>query len=278
MARVGVPRGEMSVAQLEAADALMASGLSEEGYGKAVAIIGHELILGRAEAGDGVTRFDRDPGLYYYCVFGSPGDEGPWGWRVEGHHLSLNFSLVDGETVAPTPSFFGANPAEVESGPDKGLRILREEEDLARELFVDLDPGQRELALIYPVTPPDIITRASPRVDIDARVGLPAAQMTGDQRRALMSLIQVYVGRKPDDIARIALRKLEAEGIDEIHFGWAGSPHRGQPHYYRVHGRSLFVEYDNTQNMANHIHSVWRDVEGDFGFDALRAHYRRHHA
>jgi hypothetical protein len=277
-ARKGVALGEMSGPQVEAALAMMASALSDKGYRKARSIIDHEAILGRVEADVGLGRFDRDVGLYYYSVFGNPGTEEPWGWRVEGHHLSLNYTIVDGESVSPTPSFFGANPAKVLSGPEKGLRILKEEEDLARDLLLSLYPGQRDQATLYPVAPPDIITRASPRVDIGDAVGLPASAMSGEQRGKLMALIGVYLERKPADLAASALEKLQSEGLDAVRFGWAGSHHAGQEHYYRIHGPSLFVEYDNTQDMANHIHSVWRDVEGDFGRDLLAEHYHQHHA
>ena len=277
-ARKGVALGEMSEPQTKAAHALMASALSDNGYRKARSIIDHEAILGRVEAASGVGRFDRDAGLYYYSVFGNPGTDEPWGWRVEGHHLSLNYTIVDGETVSPTPSFFGANPAKVLSGPEKGLRILKEEEDVARDLLLSLDPGQRDQATLYPAAPSDIITRSSPRVEIGDAVGLLASAMSGEQRGKLMALIGVYLERKPADLAASALEKLKSEGLDAIRFGWAGSHHPGQGHYYRIHGPSLFVEYDNTQDMANHIHSVWRDVEGDFGRDLLAEHYRRHHA
>jgi len=268
----------MNAAQVEAADALMATGLSKSGFHKARAIIDHELILARVEAEEGVVRFDRDPGLYFYSVFGSPGGSEPWASRVEGHHLSLNYTVVDGEVVAPTPTFFGANPAEVKSGPEKGLRILPEEEDLAKDLFVALEPHQREQAIVYREAPRDIITKASVHVEIDDGAGLPASLMTGDQRQKLMSLIEVYTGRMPEELARSNLWKLEAEGVDAIHFGWAGSPQRGLPHYYRIHGPSFLVEYDNIQNAANHIHSVWRETRSDFGRDILRDHYQQHHS
>ena len=276
--RSGVARGEMSGEQLAAADALMASGLSEVGHAKASAIVEHESVLQRVEDQWGNRRFDRDPGLYFYSVFGNPGNDAPWGWRLDGHHLSLHYAVVGGRTVATTPCFFGANPAEVKWGPKRGLRILSDEEDLARELYLGLEPRQRALALIYPVAPAEILTRASPRVEIDRRLGLAAGLMNPEQRSKLMSLIGVYVGRQTPELARRALRKIEAEGVDGIHFGWAGGTRAGQGHYYRIHGSSFFVEYDNTQDMANHVHSVWRDVEGDFGFDILKEHYRSHHA
>ncbi|MCX8213882.1 MAG: DUF3500 domain-containing protein [SAR202 cluster bacterium] len=236
----------------------------------------HEVILGRIEAGLGVGRWDRDSGLYYLTMFGTPSSEEPWGWRVEGHHLSLNYAIVDGESVSPTPSFFGANPASVPSGPNKGLRILEEEEDHGRDLVLSLDPGQLEQAILYPVAPLDIISRASPSVEVGRWIGLSARMMSGDQRGKLMALIQVYLERKPADVAASALDLLDMEGLDGVQLGWAGSRDRGQAHYYRVQSPILFIEYYNTQDMANHIHSVWRDVEGDFGRDLLSEHYREH--
>ena len=276
--REGLPRGEMNGEQLEASDSLMASGLSSRAYRQVKDIIDLEVILGEVERRAGRMERDRAPGLYYFSVFGEPGGREPWGWRVEGHHLSLNLTVVDGEVVSPTPSFFGANPAEVKYGPQKGLRILRDEEELARGLLLSLDPGQRHRAVIYPVAPAEILTRASRRVEIDQPAGLPAGLMTADQRENLMSLIKVYIERKAEEVATNALKKIEAGGLGDIHFAWAGTEYRWQGHYYRIHGPSFFVEYDNTQNGANHVHSVWRDRRDDFGVDVLQLHYRLHHA
>ncbi len=276
--RLGLSRGDMGAEQLDAVEALMGSGLSETGLNTARAIIQHELILGRTESSEGVDRFDRTPDLYFFSIFGTPGGDEPWGWRVEGHHLSLNVTVAGGDVISVTPTFFGVNPAEVKHGPQKGLRILQAEEDLGRELFLSLGEGQRDLAVIYPGAPPDLITRASRRVEIASRVGLPAGRMTAEQRERLMALVNVYTGRMPADVGRAATRKLEGEAANDLLFGWAGNHDRGQGHYYRVHGPSIFIEYDNTQNMANHVHSVWRDIEGDFGSDILRDHYEQHHA
>ena len=275
--RAGLARSEMNRPQLEAANALIATSLSEMGLRKSLEIINLETILGRIEGGEGVSRFDRDPGLYYYSVFGGPGSREPWGWQVDGHHLSLNFTVVNGEIVSATPSFFGANPAEVKQGPEKGLRVLEDEEDVARALFLSLDAGQTERATLYADAPADIITKADRRAEIRDRVGLPAEAMNADQRQLLMSLVKVYVDRKAEEVAGNAMRKLEEQGVSGIHFGWAGGVRRGEGHYYRVHGPSFLVEYDNTQNIANHVHSVWRDVDDDFGADVLRVHYMEHH-
>lgn len=275
--RNGLPRGDLNTAQLDAAENLMASSLSLVGLEKAQAIIQHELILGSIDKQTGLKWFKRTPNLYFFSIFGSPGTYEPWGWRIEGHHLSLNITVINGELISTSPCFFGANPAEVKHGPAKGLRILQPEEDLARKLFLSLEPRQIDMALIYPTAPLDLITRASKRVEISSRVGVPAQLMSADQRKLLISLLKVYTGRVPEDVARIAFKRLENDGINEITFAWAGSEHHGQGHYYRIHGPRFFVEYDNTQDMANHIHSVWRDIDGDFGADLLQNHYFEDH-
>ena len=273
--RVGLPRSRMDVSQLESAHALMATGLSAVGARKAEQIIRHEAILGRME-GDS-AQFLRDPGLYFFNMFGLPGGEDRWGWRVEGHHLSLNYTFAGVELQSPTPSFFGANPAEVPHGPEKGLRILEMEEELGRNLFLSLGPEQRARAVIYADAPRDMITRADREVALGDPAGLPASAMTADQRDRLMALVRVYLDKNSDELKARALRKIEAEGVDGIFFAWAGGEQRMQGHYYRLHGPSFFVEYDNVQNGANHIHSVWRDIDSDFGRDLLREHYEQAH-
>ena len=273
--RVGLPRGRMDGAQLESAHALMASGLSAVGARKAEQIIRHESILGRIE-GDS-AQFLRDPGLYFFNIFGRPGGDDSWGWRVEGHHLSLNYTFDGGELQSPTPSFFGANPAEVPDGPEKGLRILETEEELGRDLFMSLNEEHRARAVVYADAPRDMITRADREVALGDPVGLPASAMTADQRDKLMTLVRVYLDKNSEELRARALRKIEAEGVDGIFFAWAGGEQRRQGHYYRLHGPSFFVEYDNVQNDANHIHSVWRDIDCDFGRDLLREHYEHAH-
>ena len=273
--RVGLSRGRMDGAQLESAHALMATGLSAVGARKAEQIIRHETILGRME---GVAaQFLRDPGLYFFNLFGRPGGDAPWGWRVEGHHLSLNYTFDGGELRSPTPSFFGANPAEVPHGPEKGLRILEMEEELGRDLFMSLDAEQRARAVVYQDAPRDMITRADREVALGDPAGLPASAMTADQRERLMALVGVYVEKNSDELRERTLRKIEADGVDGIFFAWAGGQRRFEGHYYRLHGPSFFVEYDNVQNGANHIHSVWRDIDADFGRDLLREHYDHAH-
>jgi len=277
--RKGVPLKELNTKERKAAFALLASGLSSRGYQKTIAIIDLETTLGELERASGAARLIRDPDRYFFSVFGDPTNKQPWGWRVEGHHVSLHYTVVNREVISPYPSFFGANPAEVRHGPKKGLRILSAEEDLARDLLRSLNGDQKRKTILTAAAPADILTREVPKVSFAGVEGLAAESMTGPQRETLMNLIYEYIGRMPDEIARAENRKLRNAGITDIHFAWAGAEAPGKPHYYRLHGPFLFVEYDNTQNNANHIHSIWRHLDDDFGTDLLRYHYRNknHH-
>ncbi|MCH2320712.1 MAG: DUF3500 domain-containing protein [SAR202 cluster bacterium] len=274
-ARTGLPLSEMDNTQTRSAYTLLKASLGESCFTKAKAIMQHENILREIELSAGTLLLVRDPNLYYFSIFGTPGD-GPWGWQVDGHHLSVNYTLVDDNIVSVTPSFLGSNPAEVKQGPHRGLRILREEEEYGRDLFAALDGTSQQRALIYPMAPSDILSRASVRAEIDYIKGMPATEMTKTQGDLLNRLISTYVGRMPKDIAKKCKQRLNNEA-KSITFGWAGSIRHGQPHYYRIHSRSFLIEYDNTQNEANHIHTVWRDLENDFGLDPLKSHYEEAH-
>lgn len=278
--RKGVYLKEMNEKQRQAAFNLIACGLSQKGYLKATSIIDLESTLGELERSEGTARLVRDPDLYAFSVFGDPTNHEPWGWRAEGHHISLHFTVVNRELIAPTPFFFGSNPAEVRQGPQKGLRILSAEEDLARQLLASLNTDQKRKTVINATAPADILTRDVAKVEFGAAEGLAAESLTTGQREVLSRLIQEYIDRLPDELAKIEDQKLRDAGINDIHFVWAGAEVRDKPHYYRLHGPFFFVEYDNTQNDANHIHTVWRHLEDDFGFDLLRLHYQHghHHA
>jgi hypothetical protein len=271
--RQGIPWKELSTDQQHLAHALLSTALSAQGILKAASIISLEEILRVLEAGRGPLR---DPGLYYLSIFGKPDSEATWGWRLDGHHLSINLTLIDGRPVATAPSFFGANPATVPSGPRAGLRVLAAEEDLARELVTSLDDAQRGTALLPGKAPSDIILgpRQTAR-HLEPR-GLAMAQMTDEQRDTLQQVIESYVRNYRPELADADLRKIEAAGPARIHFAWAGGLERNQPHYYRIQGPTFILEYDNVQDGANHIHTVWRDLENDFGADLLRQHYLDH--
>jgi hypothetical protein len=270
VARTGLPLKEMTTAQRAAALDLLRAATSSQGYLKATGVMHLEGILAVLEG-----RPDRrDPENYHFWIFGSPSADQPWGWRFEGHHVSLNYTSADGVTVA-TPSFIGANPARVRSGPYAGWRLLPNEEDLARALVRSLDPGQRERTVISTTAPRDIITGNDRRASLERMEGLPASAMTAEQRALLFRLLAEYVDNADRSIAGPRLARIQEVGIDRLHFAWAGDLEPGGPHYYRIHGPTVLIEYDNTQNDANHIHSVWRDLENDFGEDLLRRHYDR---
>lgn len=275
--RKGISLKEMNSSQRMAAFKLLAGGLSQAGYEKVTAIMDLETILGKIERSSGTSRLVRDPQLYFFSVFGDPTNGKPWAWRAEGHHISLNFTIAAGEWIAPNPLFLGANPAEVQNGLQKGTKILAKEEDLARDLLASLTREQKQKTIISPEAPPDILTKALPRVEIAGAEGLVTASMTPKQREILARLVLVYIDRLPHELAAIELKKLNEAGLDAIHFAWAGRQERGTPHYYRLQGPFFLVEYDNTQNNANHIHTVWRNLKDDFGEDLLRLHYQQKH-
>jgi hypothetical protein len=268
--RRGLPLKEMTEAQRARARGLLEAGLSQRGILKVDQIIDLENVL--REMGGNPTM--RDPELYYFTVFGTPSSEAAWGWRIEGHHLSVNFTIARGTYVATSPAFFGANPAEVRTGSRQGLRPLAAEEDLARELVTSLTGEQRGVAILETEAPRDIITGNANEVDPLSPAGIAVTQLNAAQRTLLVRLMDEYLNRMAADLAAARRSKLETTDFDRVTFAWAGSIERGQPHYYRVQGPTFLIEFDNTQNQANHIHSVWRDFDGDFGRDLLREHYR----
>jgi hypothetical protein len=261
---------------------LIKAGLSQRGYLTATSIMDLEKVLGALEAAQRAAAAQpprnaplvRDPERYFFSVFGAPSPRDTWGWRVEGHHVSLHFTVVNGTLVAGAPTFFGSNPAEVREGPKKGLRILGAEEDAARALLDSLDQPQRAKAIIETTAPNDMVTMANVDIKPLSPLGITAEALKPNQRELLTRLIDVYVGFMAPDIAADRTAKLKKAGIDKIGFAWAGEVERGKKHYYRVQGPTFLIEYDNTQNDGNHIHSVWRDFDGDFGRDLLREHLK----
>jgi hypothetical protein len=269
--RKGLPFKEMTPAERESAERLLASGLSVRGLKKVHHVIRDlEVVLRDVEGGRGPTR---DPDLYYFTVFGTPGDPAGWGWRVEGHHVSLNFAFLKGELVAWTPEFLGSNPAEVRQGPHQGLRVLSAEEDLGFQLVQSLNDQQRQVAILQADAPKEIVTANARRVKPLSPDGVPASQMTAAQKQMLRSLVSEFASRVADDLAAERMKRVDSAGFDKVHFAWAGGQTRKDPHYFRVQGPTFLIELDNVQNQANHIHAVWRDFNGDFGEDLLQKHY-----
>ena len=316
--RQGLPFTEMDRQQQRLAQRLIMAGLSREGYNVATTIMGIETLLD-AKEGFRSDLWWRDSRLYYVTVFGEPDGQKPWGWRFEGHHISLNFTIVGGQIVSPTPTFFGSNPASSPLMGGQTLRPLAGIEDLARQLMHELSAEQQATALLTTKAPPDIVTLNRPAVvagslpaktpgiddtlavasqfrtmerliqerditsaeleavRLNGAKGIAAAQMSASQRQILQALIGDYIHRMPDELAEIEMNKLKEQGMEQIHFAWAGGLERGEGHYYRLQGARFLVEYDNTQNDANHIHSVWRDAQSDFGADLIAQHYQTSH-
>lgn len=267
--RNGVTIRDMTDEQRARAHDLLSSGLSQRGYLTATTVMGLEAVLAEIETGG---RFDRSPELYFFSIFGTPGSSGAWAWRVEGHHMSLHFTVLNGKAVTTSPNFFGSNPAQVRSGPKAGLRALREREEAARALVKALNTSQRSTAIIAAEAPDDIITGAELAIDPLSPVGIKASALTGSQRELLMGIIDAYTSIMADDIAAERMAEVHGAGLDDIGFAWAGGTDRGELHYYRVQGPTFLIEYDSTQGGGNHVHAVWRDFEDDFGRDLLREH------
>ncbi len=266
--RKGLPFKEMTDEQKPLAHALIKTALSKPGYFKVTNIMSLENILFELENKSPT----RDIGLYYITIFGSP-QKSDWGWRLEGHHLSLNFFIFGGKLASVTPSFFGTNPAEIPGGPRKGLRVLKHEEDLARQLVKSFTDGQKKIAIIAADAPRDIITGNSRKAKFLEPVGLGYTKMNPEQQKRLIALIDEYVRRHRAEIADADMKRIQKAGLNKLSFAWAGGLEPGEGHYYRIQGKTFLMEYDNTQNKANHIHCVWRDLEKDFGDDVLAKHY-----
>ena len=274
--RKGLPLRAMNKEQRVKAYELLKSCMSAEGYKKAAAIVEMELVL-RVLEGRGDNDEYRNPGKYYFTIFGEPGAKNPWGWRMEGHHLSLNFSALDGALVSGTPSFMGSNPAVVPDGPKKGLQILKEETELGFQLLNSLEEDQLKVALVAEKAPADIITGNKRTAWLQDPPGLSFAKLKPAQQQLHKKLLAVYIDRYTKLMADILLKEIEQAGWDNLHFAWAGSRAMGMGHYYRIQGPTFIVEYDNTQNGANHVHTTFRDLKNDFGEDVLKQHYDKAH-
>ena len=277
--RLGLAVGEMSVAQRMAAAAIVEAALSERGARNVRGVIELEPILGEIERRAGRGDWQRrDPGLYWHAVFGAPGTAAPWSWRIGGHHVAVHVTVAAGRVIGATPSFLGANPATVPDGPSAGRRALEGEERLARAFLASLSPRQRRVAIVGQVAPADILSGSGRRAELrDAPAGIRYDALDGAQRTALEALVRHYVRRSQPEVADAEWSRIRAADLDAIAFAWAGPDEPGHGHYYAVRGPRLLIEYDNTQNGANHIHSVWRDPTNDWGEDLLGAHYRAAH-
>jgi hypothetical protein len=273
--REGLQVRDMNEGQRKAAFELLKAALSEVGYSKATKIMELENLL--AELQRGKSGPLRDPERYFFTVYGQPSAEGKWGLSVEGHHLSLNFVVDKGNVVSSSPAAFCTNPAIVMSdglaGIPRGTRVLDKEETLAFELLDSLTADQRKEAVIADKAPSEIRAAGEPQPPQEKPAGIAAEKLTGQQRSTLLSLIQSYADNMPKEVAEARMEPIRNGGMAQVHFAWAGADKPGVGHYYRVQGETFLIEFVNVQpdsagNPANHIHSIWRDMRGDFALPA----------
>jgi hypothetical protein len=270
--RTGLPFKDMTEAQRAAAGKLLDAALSEKGKLKATQIMTLEGVLREIEKKPDY----RDPEKYYVSIFGKPGDEKGWGWKFEGHHVALNYTIVGGQEFSVTPSFFGANPGEVREGEHKGLRVLKAEDEVAHALVNVLLEGGKKDVIFSDKAPAEILTAENRKATALDPVGVAVADMSEAQKKALLELLSVYTDRHRKDIAEADMKKIEKAGLDKVRFGWAGGTKPGEAWYYRIQGPTFRMEAANTQNNANHVHATWRSFDGDFGRDILAEHYQQH--
>ena len=274
-ARQGLTIRDMGAPQREAAHALLRTGLSQRGYMTATQIMETEGILRGLEGGRG--QFRRDPEEYFVSVFGTPTTSGSWGWRFEGHHLSLQFTVVEGAITVSSPTFLASNPAEVPDGPLRGMRALGRQEDAGRALLGSLDAAQRDVAIQEDISPRDVMARVALDPDPLAPIGIEARALRPAQRELLMEIVHAYTDVMNEEIAALRLAKVEQAGVDNLRFAWAGGTKRGELSYFRVQGPTFLIELTNTMNDPNHIHSGWREFGAEFGRDVIAAHLRQDH-
>lgn len=277
--RIGIMLGDLNETQKKDAFNLLKTYLSENAFNKTTGIIQLELVLKELEKRrEGDNR--RDPGKYTLAFFGKPSKTGIWGWRFEGHHISFSFSTRDNKLISGTPGFMGANPAVVLSGPQKGKQVLKEETEIGFKLLHSLDSSQLSNATIAGETPKDIVTYIMRKASLDKPEGLLYSQMNKEQQKVFDQLLQVYLTRYTEKYSKNLMTEIRSADINQLRFGWAGArnPETGKAYYYRIHGPGIIIEYDNSQNNANHIHTVIRDLKNDFGDDQLKSHLKTGHS
>lgn len=271
--RKGLQLKEMNEAQRKSAHALLQTTLSQVGYEKATNIMQLEHILYMLETERNTNNWARETDRYYFTIFGTPSEKGDWALSIEGHHLSLNFTVKDGEVVSSTPTFFASNPAtvmnKVEGGFDKGTQVLKKEEQLAFELVNSFSDEQKKTAFIAEKAPKEIRAAGDPQPPADEKVGIAFSDLDEKQQGTMKKLVGSYAENMPKEIRDARIDAIVKAGPENVRFAWAGATEPGIGHYYRIQGPTFLIEFVNTQpdpagNPANHIHCVWRDMSGDF--------------
>lgn len=271
--RTGISMNDLTATQRKHLENLLQAYLSKDGYKRVNDIMSFEYILKELEP----TNTHRIPGNYKVAVYGDPARDSIWGWKFSGHHIALNFTIVEGQ-LAFAPFFFGANPGIVQAGPKKDLQLLKLEEQLGFQLINSMTAEQQQKTMLQEKALDEIVTGNSKKVSPLDPAGIPVSDLNEAQRATLHQLILGYLIAMPPHISKARMDRLATEEQGAIRFAWAGGKEQGKPHYYRIQGKTFLIELDNTQNNANHVHTVWRDFDGDFGEDLLREHYQHDHA
>jgi hypothetical protein len=273
-ARNGISFEQLEEAQIPLAHAVLKAALSDHGYKTVETIRSLEGVLRELE---GPQATHRNPVDYHFTVFGTPEKDGTWAFRYEGHHLSLNWTIIKGQVISDSPQFMGSNPGEVASGPLAGTRVLGDLEDLGRAFVTGLSEEQQAVAILSAEAPHDIFTGAEVEAPRQEDKGIAYAALTDAQKQDFIALIEAHAKTQLPEVAAQRLARIQKAGIDDVKFAWMGGLEKGQGHYYRFQGKTFIVEYDNTQNNANHVHVTWRDFHGDFGRNLLKEHYAADH-
>ena len=276
-ARHGLTLKQMQPEQRKVAMELLKTGLSAGGYDKALQIMDLENVL-RVVENRAATDTYRDQENYYFTVFGDVSTKEPWGWRVEGHPLSVQFSTLTGRVMSITPLFMGSNPVIVRIDvPQKGKELMRSETELAFALLHTMSEAQLNQAILAKKAFGNITTGNSRRASMERMDGLPLSEMNAKQRALFLEIVGIYMNRYRITLAKQQMDRVEKAGLDKLRFAWAGdtTTNNSIGYYYRIHGPMLLIEYDNSQNNANHVHTVVRDLTNDFGDDLLREHYEK---
>jgi len=265
--REGISIEELNSEQRDNLHELLQSMLSKSGYETTMEIIELENVL-RTLSGDTIMR---NPEKYFTTFYGNPISDDIWSMSFEGHHISLNLT-VSGEEIIASPRFFGANPARIPSGAREGDRTLDVEEDMGFGLLNSMDKAQLEKTIFRKEPYREIVSQNLPKITPMDPVGISYSELNTAQQKMLIELIDQYISVMPENVAKKRREKVMLEDLNDLHFGWVGANQLGAAHYFRIQGKTFLIEFDNSQNNANHIHTVWRDFDGDFGRDLIHEH------
>lgn len=285
-ARAGISIGDMTEDQRKLLHRILSVSLSSQGYLKATGVMHLDNLLNmnvdssyaRNMINDNLRKMLTDLKWshrnYYLAFFGTPSDKN-WGYKLEGHHLSVNFTFT-GDQLSVTPWFIGSDPAEIQITQYAGWRVLGEEEDLGIKLIQMLSPDQQKKATMSSGVPGDIITGAETGKRLIDFWGISGRELNKEQKKVLQYIIREYVFNMEFEKAMEEYDKIIKAGIENVYFGWIGPYAENKPHYFVLNGPTFLIEFDNAggpNGNGNHIHTIWREKGNEFGEDILKKHY-----